>query len=197
MLLDELVAEVAKVAEVRDEVDEGELQEELANLIITRSGSPLLEDTGTREAAELELRADGYGAARGDDDGPQVYSLPLNELQRRMADGEDAWPEVKLLTMSVLTFVLVAVALVVVLRAGVAAGGVVRRRPGRRPDRGRSDDGGRELAVAAAGRGDGEEGGGLEVVELHEASMRNDLDTPIRGMLVVVRKTLAGGPRDS
>ena len=89
MLLDELVAEVA---EVRDKVDEGELQKELEKLVIERSGSPLLEDTGTREATELELRADGYGAARGDDDGPQVYSLPLNELRRRVADGEDAWP---------------------------------------------------------------------------------------------------------
>ena len=91
-LLDELVAEVAEVAEVGDKVDEGELQKELKKLVIERSGSPLLEDTGTREAAELELRADGYGAARGDDDGPQVYSLPLNELRRRVADGEDAWP---------------------------------------------------------------------------------------------------------
>ena len=88
-LLDELVAEVAEVAEVRDEVDEGELQEELEKLLIARCGSPLLEDTGTREA--LELRADGYGAARGDD-GPQVYRLPFNELQRRVADSEDAWP---------------------------------------------------------------------------------------------------------
>ena len=88
VLLDELVAEVA---EVRDKVDEGELQKELEKLVIERSGSPLLEDTGTREAAELELRADGYGAARGDD-GPQVYSLPLNELQRRMADGEGTRP---------------------------------------------------------------------------------------------------------
>ena len=88
-LLDELVAEVAEVC---DEVDECELQEELEKLVIARSGSPLLEDTGTREAAELELRADGYGAARGGDDGPQVYSLPLNELRRRVADGEDAWP---------------------------------------------------------------------------------------------------------
>ena len=59
--------------------------------MIERSGSPLLEDTGTREALELELRADGYGAARGDD-GPQVYSLPFNELQRRVADGEGARP---------------------------------------------------------------------------------------------------------
>ena len=91
-LLDELVAEVAEVAEVCDEVDEEELQEKLENLIIARGGSPLLEDTGTREAAELELRADGYGAARGDDDGPQVYSLPFNELQRRVADGEGARP---------------------------------------------------------------------------------------------------------
>ena len=55
-LLDELVAEVAEVC---DEVDECELQEELEKLVIARSGSPLLEDTGTREAAELELRADG------------------------------------------------------------------------------------------------------------------------------------------
>ena len=91
-LLDELVAEVAEVAEVGDEVDEGELQKELEKLVIERSGSPLLEDTGTCEAAELELRADGYGAVRGDDDGPQVYSLPFNELRRRVADGEDAWP---------------------------------------------------------------------------------------------------------
>ncbi|EOD11801.1 hypothetical protein EMIHUDRAFT_214101 [Emiliania huxleyi CCMP1516] len=82
-LLDELVAEVA---EVRDEVDEGELQEELEKLFIARCGSPLLEDTGTREALELELRAEGYGAARGDD-GPQVYGMPFNELRRRMADG--------------------------------------------------------------------------------------------------------------
>ena len=53
------------------------------------------------------------------------------------------------------------------------------------------------VRMVVAEAGDGEEGGGLEVVELHEASMRNDLDKPIRGMLVVVRKTLAGGPRDS
>lgn len=86
-----LAAIVSEVAEACDEVDEEELEEELKERIIERCGSPWLMDTRTREVMELELRMEGYGAARGDD-GPQVYSLPYDELQRRVADGELARP---------------------------------------------------------------------------------------------------------
>lgn len=82
---------VTEVAEVCDEVDEAMLEEELERRVIARFGEPYLMDAHICEAVELELRAEGYGAARGDD-GQQVYSLPYDELQRRMADGELALP---------------------------------------------------------------------------------------------------------
>ena len=78
---------VAEVAEACDEVDEEELEEELERRIIEQHGEPYLMDTSTRDAVELDLRMEGYGAARGDD-GRQVYMLPHGELQRRVADGE-------------------------------------------------------------------------------------------------------------
>jgi hypothetical protein len=82
---------VTEVAEVCDEVDEAMLEEELERRVIAHFGEPYLRDAHICEAVELELRAEGYGAARGDD-GQQVYSLPYDELQRRMADGELALP---------------------------------------------------------------------------------------------------------
>ena len=87
-VLSEIVSEVADTC---DEVDEEELEEELERRVIEQFGEAYLMDTRTRETVELELRIEGYGAARGDD-GRQIYSLPHAELQRRVADGELALP---------------------------------------------------------------------------------------------------------
>ena len=82
---------VEGVAEVCDKVDEEELKEELERRVVEQFGEAYLMDTCTRDTIELELRMEGYGAARGDD-GRQVYSLPHAELQRRVAEGELAMP---------------------------------------------------------------------------------------------------------
>ena len=83
----EAVTALEAAQRVADEALEEELQEVLQERICARFGEEYLMDSHTRDAVELELRMEGYGAARGDN-GRQVYSLPHAELQRRVEDGE-------------------------------------------------------------------------------------------------------------
>ena len=68
----------ARLEAMERELEE-ELEEELELRVIERCGEAFLEDDATREAFEMELRAEGYGAEDRAD--ACEYSLPWAELR--------------------------------------------------------------------------------------------------------------------